>query len=220
MQNKKINYQLSFITVFVLLLVPFLSVSQSGKVLDKKHVVSGGAFMKVDSLSEKHLSIWPEIYGTYEYNLSRHIGGFFRMNLLVPVKSINIQLEENNLDSIKWSKARGFGLNLGARYYIGDVMEGFYIGPAVSYYRYNHEYMYKNKVNVVEYSVTSVRGSMSLGYQHIFKNNLSVHGYISLVLDHKKYTKFISDINTVPAGESNTLKPDAGFSIGYFFKTK
>jgi len=220
LQNKNTNKLLKIFAVITLLAIPLFSISQTGKVMDKKHVVSGGAFMKVDSLSDKYLSIWPEIYGTYEYNLSRHIGGFFRMNFLVPVKTINIDLEENELDSIEWSKAKGFGLNLGARYYIGDVMQGFYIGPAVSYYRYNQEFMYKGKVNVQEYTITSVRGSMSLGYQHIFQNGLSIHGYISLLLDRKTSKRFTSAISTVPAGRSTSIKPDAGFSIGYFFKTK
>lgn len=198
-----------------LVCVPALLCAQLEESFEKKNTITGGMFMKVDSLSDKRMSFWPEIYGTYESNLSERLAGFFRMNVIIPL-TINIQKAEVYGDPISKQHARGFGMTLGARYYINAVLHGFYVGPSVGYYRYNHTYEYENRSDV-EFSITSVRGSMVLGYQYVYNNGFTIHAYAGIMLDHKSYAEFITVVKTVPAGSISLLKPDVGLSFGYYF---
>ncbi|MGC9332205.1 MAG: DUF3575 domain-containing protein [Bacteroidales bacterium] len=202
--------------ILFLVCVPALLCAQLDESFEKKNTITGGMFMKVDSLSDERMSFWPEIYGTYESNLSERLAGFFRMNVIIPL-TINIQKAEVYGDTISKQHARGFGMTLGARYYINAVMHGFYVGPSVGYYRYNHTYEYENRISDDEFSITSVRGSMVLGYQHVYKNGFAIHAYAGIMLDHKSYAEFINVVETVPAGSISLLKPDVGLSFGYYF---
>jgi hypothetical protein len=180
------------------------------------HVISAGTFLKIDSISDKSLSFFPEIYMTYESNMSENLTGFFRLNIILPL-SIDVPLVENPYDSLNSHKANGFGISLGARYYINEAFKGFYVGPAVSYYRYNHSYLFTDKNIEKDYSITSVRGSMAVGYQKIFANNFVLHIYLAMMLDHKNFARFKSQIETEMIGSGNYLKPDIGVSVGYYF---
>jgi len=200
----------------LLISVPVILCAQLDESFEKKNTITGGMFMKVDSMSDKRMSFWPEIYGTYESNLSERLAGFFRLNVIIPA-TISYQKADVYGDVISKQHARGFGMTLGARYYINAVMQGFYVGPSIGYYRYNHTYEYENRISDDEYSITSVRGSMVLGYQHVYKNGFTIHGYVGIMLDHKNYARFISLIETVPAGSTNLIKPDVGLSFGYYF---
>ncbi|MDA3820485.1 MAG: DUF3575 domain-containing protein [Candidatus Delongbacteria bacterium] len=202
--------------ILFLVCVPALLWAQLDASFEKKHTISGGMFMKVDSMSDKRMSFWPEIYGTYESNLSERLAGFFRMNVIIPM-SMNIQKADVYGDTISKQYARGFGMTLGARYYINAVMHGFYVGPSVGYYRYNQTYEYENCISDDEFSITSVRGSMVLGYQYVYNNGFTIHAYAGIMLDRKSYAEFITVVKTVPVGSISLLKPDVGLSFGYYF---
>lgn len=193
-----------------------IAFAQTEEGLDKQYTVSGGTFMKFDSISSNQISIIPEIYGTYESNLSEKLSGYVRINIIIPI-SIDIPLDKEYDDGITKHKANGFGFTLGSRYYISKLMNGFYLGPSISYYRYNHIYEIDNNISDTEYSITSIRVSGSLGYQYIFENGFIVHLYSAIMLDHKQYSIFISNYNTESKGKMNLLKPDFGVSIGYHF---
>ncbi|MGM0650611.1 MAG: DUF3575 domain-containing protein, partial [Bacteroidota bacterium] len=195
----------------IFLLFPLMLCAQLEETFEEQHSFTGGIFPKVDSMSDKRLSFWPEIYGTYESNLSERLAGFFRMNVIIPL-TVSFQSGEVYGDSISNHRAKGFGMTLGARYYINNVMRGVYVGPSVSYYRYNHAYEYANRLSEDEYSINSVRGSMVLGYQYISKSGFTIHAYAGLTLDHKNYAIFVTQVETEPIGSMSLLKPDAGLS--------
>jgi hypothetical protein len=204
--------------LFIALFFGFSTIAfaQTEESLDKQYTVSGGTFMKFDSISSDQISIIPEVYGTYESNLSEKLSGYVRINIIIPL-SIDIPLNKEYDDGITKHKAKGFGFTLGSRYYISKLMNGFYIGPSISYYRYNHVYEIDTDISDTEYSITSIRGSVSLGYQYIFENEFIVHIYSAIMLDHKQYSIFTSDYDTESKGKMNLLKPDFGVSIGYHF---
>ena len=204
---------ITFITIICAGLNSFAQVDDG---LERKYTISGGAFLKVDSLSDQQISLWPEIYATYESNMSKRLSGFFRLNVIIPA-SIDIPLESGFDDGISGHSARGFGINLGARYYLKEAMHGFYAGPFVSYYRYNHIYNFDKILSEDEYSITSIRGSLAIGYQQIWANGFSLHTYIGVLLDHKYIEKFTSVIDTEAVGSVNLIKPDIGISVGYYF---
>lgn len=207
----------SHIILFTLCLSSFFSsFAQVEDGLEQKYNITGGAFVKIDSMSSDQISLWTEVYATYESNMSEHLTGYFRLNVIIPA-SFDIKLNPEYDDGIETHSARGFGINLGAKYYIREAFHGFYAGPTVSYYRYNHIYKYSAFLNDEEYSITSVRGSFIIGYQHISEYGFVFNVYIGAMLDHKYYEKFISTINTIALGSANFIKPDMGISIGYHF---
>lgn len=182
--------------------------------LEQKYNLTAGTFVKIDSMSSDQISLWPEVYATYESNMSEHLTGYFRLNVIIPA-SFDVKFNPEFEDGIERHSAKGFGVNLGAKYYIREAFHGFYAGPTVSYYRYNH--IYKYSANEKEYSITSVRGSFVVGYQHISEYGFVFDIYVAALLDHKYYEKFISPINTIAWGSANFIKPDMGISIGYHF---
>ncbi|MDA3912004.1 MAG: DUF3575 domain-containing protein [Bacteroidales bacterium] len=184
--------------------------------LEQKYNLTGGTFVKIDSMSSDQISLWPELYATYESNMSEHLTGYFRLNVIIPT-SINIKLNPEYEDGIEKHSAKGFGINLGAKYYIREAFHGFYAGPFISYYRYNHTYKYSAFLNEEEYSITSVRGSFIIGYQHISESGFVFDVYLGAMLDHKYYEKFTSTFNTIALGSANFIKPDMGISFGYHF---
>ncbi|MGM0625050.1 MAG: DUF3575 domain-containing protein [Bacteroidota bacterium] len=206
----------SCISLFILLIMPVLASAQLEDGFEKEYSVTGGIFPKADSISSDKVSMWPELYATYESNMSQHLSGFFRLNVIIPV-GFGFKTNKTYHDTISSRKAKGFGLSLGGRYYITQAMQGFYAGPSVSYYRYNQIYTYENRIGEDEYGVNAVRGSMIIGYQHIYENGFTMHAYIGIMLEHKNYKRFVSLVETKPVGSMNLIKPDAGFSIGYYF---
>ena len=204
--------------IVLLLLLSFSQnlIAQLEEGFDKEYVISGGAFIKTDSISSESLSFWPEIYGTYESNMSNYLSGFFRINVILPI-NFSIETDKTYEDTISKRKVSGFGMTLGGRYYIRGAMTGFYAGPSISYYRYNHTYEYSTRVGDYQYAINAIRGTMTLGYQHISDNGFVIHGYIGVMLDHKNYSYFVTPYNPEPSGSMNLIKPDMGFSIGYHF---
>jgi hypothetical protein len=205
---------ISLLTLFISCF--FAGFAQVEDGLEQKFNLTAGTFLKFDSISADQLSLWPEVYATYESNMSEHLTGFFRLNVIIPT-SINIKLNPEFDDGIEKHSARGFGINLGAKYYIREAFHGFYAGPSVSYYRFNHTYKYSAFLNEEEYSITAVRGSFVVGYQHISEYGFVFDVYLGAMLDHKYYEKFTSPIKTIALGSANFIKPDLGISIGYHF---
>lgn len=202
------------------LIITLLSITgfaQTEEHLEKKYTITGGAFLKIDSLSDKQISLWPEVYVCYESNMRRHLSGFFQLNVIVPV-SVDISFDKNFDDDIASHSAKGFGLNLGARYYINESLKGFYAGPIVSYYRYNHKYRSSiTSRKEDEYSITSIRGSFVIGYQKVWESGFTLNIYSGAYLDHKNIKKFTSPTKTKDIGNVNLIKPDFSISVGYYF---
>lgn len=193
-----------------------LTYAQVEESIDQQYSITGGVFLKVDSLSSEQVSLWPEIYATYESNMSEHLTGFFRMNVIIPT-SVNVKLDKEYDDGIASHSARGFGITLGGRYYINESFKGIYAGPSVSYYRYNHTYKLDGYLNEEEYAITSIRASFALGYQYISESGFSFNVYLAAMLDHKYFEKFTTPVNTIALGSGNFIKPDMGISFGYHF---
>lgn len=186
---------------------------------DKEYIISAGIFPKVDSISESFLSIWPELYFGYESNMSENLAGFFRFNLILPAEA-QVKLKETPNDSVTKMRPNGvgIGLNLGARYYISELMRGFYVGPAVGYYRYNQQLNFNTTSSEYEIAVNSIRGSMIIGYRYVGTEGFTLHIYGGIMLDHKAYGHFIDDTNIKNLGSRNFIKPDIGVSVGYHFE--
>lgn len=205
------------VLLFGIILMLFnLGIAQVEDSFQQEYSITGGAFLKVDSLSSEQVSLWPEIYATYESSMSEHLTGFFRMNVIIPA-SVNIKLDKEYDDGIASHSARGFGITLGGRYYINESFRGVYAGPTVSYYRYNHTYKMDGYLNEEEFAITSIRGSFAIGYQYIYEGGFSFNVYLAAMLDHKYFEKFVTPVKTVALGSGNFIKPDLGISLGYHF---